>query len=104
MPPTDKYREQADACVRLAETAPEEERLVLLKMAQAWRRLAESAERIKELEKEAADGGFSSSVFLRRIKSRISRSSPSFCNFPSPARVDACGFGRRTKRVRECAV
>jgi len=53
MQPTDKYRAQADACVKLAETATEKDRLVLLAMAQAWRRLAENAEKIAELAGQA---------------------------------------------------
>lgn len=53
MQPPDKYRAQAEACLKLAETAPEKARLVLLEMAQAWRRLAENADKIAELEKEA---------------------------------------------------
>jgi hypothetical protein len=40
----DKFREYASECRRMAQTAPEEDRVLLMEIAEAWSLCAEEAE------------------------------------------------------------
>jgi uncharacterized protein with PhoU and TrkA domain len=58
MTKSDAYLRYARHCVEMADNAKSaEERLRLLEMAQAWKHLANQAEGIADLVREAQDGG-----------------------------------------------
>jgi hypothetical protein len=72
MPVPANFREFADQCVRLAENARgSDDKIVLLRMAHAWRDLATEEERLEQLIREAdeafagdGEGGFAKRLAL----------------------------------------
>jgi hypothetical protein len=51
----DRYRSNAEECIRLAQGAKPQHKAALLKMAEAWRRLADEMPRQEPLSRKDAD-------------------------------------------------